>query len=143
MNLPLVPYISLLLILSMLFLTTSCTEEIAGRSESEITIAFFDAVYNQKDLDAALSLSSASFKKDIIKYKTLNNFARRGLSLSFDSVSINTQKSAAKVIDAANIQVTMTVLLTGKHNERIYKEVREIQLVKKENSWLVNKLLKI
>lgn len=140
---PLVRNMGLLLILSMLYLTTSCTEEVSGASEAEVTIAFFDAIYNQKNINTALSLSSVSFKKDIIKYKTLNNFARRGLNLSFDSVTIDTQRLATTVIDAANIQVTMTVLLTGKRNERIYKEVRKIQLVKKENTWLVNKLLKI
>jgi hypothetical protein len=139
----LVRNIGLLLILPMLYLTTSCKEEVYTPSESEITIAFFDAIYNQKDLDTALSLSSASFKKEVKKYRTLNNFSRRGLNLSFDSVSINTQKSATTVIDAANIHVTMTVLLTGKRNERIYKEVKKIQLIKKENTWLVNKLLKI
>lgn len=140
---PLIRNIGLLLILPMLYLTTSCKEEVYTPSESEITIAFFDAIYNQKDLDTALSLSSASFKKEVKKYRTLNNFSRRGLNLSFDSVSINTQKSATTVIDAANIHVTMTVLLTGKRNERIYKEVKKIQLIKKENTWLVNKLLKI
>lgn len=140
---PLVRYMGLLLILSMLYLTTSCTEEVSGPSEADITIAFFDAIYNQKDLNAALSLSSVSFKKEIIKYKTLNNFSRRGLNLSFDSVTINTQRLATTVIDSANIQVSMTVLLTGKRNERIYKEVRQIQLIKKDNSWLVNQLLKI
>jgi hypothetical protein len=127
----------------MVYLTASCTEETHERSESEVAIAFFDAIYNKKDLNTVLSLSSISFKEEVKKYKTVKNFSRRLLNLSFDSVSIETQKSASKVIDETNIQVTMTILLTGKRNDKSYKEVKRIRLIKKESIWLVDKLLKI
>ena len=131
----------LLLVLAMLILASSCTEEIKSRSEAEVTVAFFDAVYNKKDLKLVLSLSSTSFKEEIMKYKTVNNFSRRMLNLSFDSVSINTQKSAVKVIDEFNEQAIMTVLLTGTRHDKIYKEVKKVQLIKSNNIWLVNDLL--
>jgi len=134
--------IGLLLILSMVYATLGCKEEIKEPSESEVTIAFFDAIYNQKDLKTVLSLSSKSFTKEIKKYKTLNNFSRRALNLSFDSVTMETQKSNTKVIDEFNIQVVITVMLTGLRNERIYKEVKQVQLIKNNNTWLIDKLLK-
>mgnify|MGYP000030848039 CR=1 FL=1 len=126
----------------MMYFTVGCKEEIKYPSESEVTIAFFDAVYNQKDLNRVLSLSSKSFAQEIKKYKTLNNFSRRALSLSFDSVTMETQKSNTKVIDEFNVQVVIKVMLTGLRNERIYKEVRKVQLIKNNNTWLVDKLLK-
>jgi len=131
-----------LTLFSMMYLTVGCKEEIKYPSESEVTIAFFDAVYNQKDLNRVLSLSSKSFAQEIQKYKTLNNFSRRALSLSFDSVTMETQKSNTKVIDEFNVQVVIKVMLTGLRNERIYKEVRKVQLIKNNNTWLVDKLLK-
>jgi len=134
--------ILLLSLFSMMYLTVGCKEEIKYPSESEVTIAFFDAVYNQKDLNRVLSLSSKSFAQEIQKYKTLNNFSRRALSLSFDSVTMETQKSNTKVIDEFNVQVVIKVMLTGLRNERIYKEVRKVQLIKNNNTWLVDKLLK-
>jgi len=134
--------IGLLLILSMSYSTLGCKNEINEPSEAEVTIAFFDAIYNQKDLKMALSLSSKSFTKEIKKYKTLNNFSRRALNLSFDSVTMETQKSNTKVIDEFNIQVVITVMLTGLRNERIYKEVKQVQLIKNNNTWLIDKLLK-
>ena len=138
----LIRYIGLSLLLSMLYLTLGCTEKVYEQSESEITIAFFDAIYNKKDLNTVLTLSSVSLKADLIKYKTINNFSRRVLNLSFDSVSIETQKLASKMLDGASTQVTMTVLLTGKRNEKIYKEVKKIRLIKKDHHWLVDQLLK-
>lgn len=134
--------IRLLWLLSIIYLTAACTEEVHVPSESEVTIAFFDAIYNQKDLNATLLLSSDSFKKEIKRYRTLNNFTRRALNLSFDSVTIQTQKSTSKVIDDFNVQVVITVMLTGLRNDRIYKEVKKVQLIKKDNRWLVDKLLK-
>ena len=130
------------LLISLLFLLISCTEEeVKMPTDVDITVAFFDAIYNKKDLDTVLLYSSSSFKEEIRKYKTVSNVARRMFNLSFDSVSVNTQKSGAKVIDEFNEEVTMTVLLTGKRNERIFKEVKRIQLVKINNVWLVNKLI--
>ena len=130
------------LLISLLFLLISCTEEeVKMPTDVDITVAFFDAIYNEKDLDTVLLYSSSSFKEEIRKYKTVSNVARRMLNLSFDSVSVNTQKSGAKVIDEFNEEVTMTVLLTGKRNERIFKEVKRIQLIKIHNVWLVNKLI--
>ena len=131
-----------LFLIPLLLLTSSCTEEeVKIPSDVDITVAFFDAMYNKKDLDTLLLYSSSSFQEEIKKYKTVSNVARRMFNLSFDSVSVNTQKSGAKVIDQFNEEVTMTVLLTGKRNERIFKEVKRIQLIKKNKIWLVNNLI--
>jgi hypothetical protein len=142
MNILQVRYIGFLFLFSTLYLTTGCKEKATIPSESEVTIAFFNAVYNQKDLNKVLLLSSERFKKEIKGYRTLNNFSRRALSLSFDSVTMETQKSNTKVIDEFNVQVVITVMLTGLRNERIYKEVKKVQLIKSNNVWLVDKLLK-
>ncbi len=88
-----------------------------------------------------MSFTSLPLKEDIKKYRTAQNFSRRLLNLSFDSVTIEAQKSNTKVIDDLNVQVTMTILLTGMRNERIYKDVRSIHLIKKGDIWLVDKLL--
>jgi len=141
MNISQVRYIGFIFLFSTLFLTTGCKEKATPPSESEVTIAFFNAVYNQKDLDKVLLLSSERFKKEIKGYRTLNNFSRRALNLSFDSVMMETQKSNTKVIDEFNIQVVITVMLTGLRNERTYKEVKKVQLIKSNNVWLVDKLL--
>jgi len=135
--------IILLILISLTLSLQGCNDKANIPSESEVTIAFFDAIYNQKDLNKTLSLSSARLKKEIKKYKTLNNFSRRALNLSFDSVTIETQKSKTKVIDEFNVQATITVMITGLRNERTYKEVKKVQLIKKDNAWLIDKLLKV
>ena len=138
------PIVIKLLIIALLLSSSGCAkeeEEVKKPTDVDITVAFFDALYNKKDLNTLLLHSSDSFKEEIKKYKTVSNVARRLFNLSFDSVSVKTQKSGAKVIDEFNEEVTMTVLLTGKRNERIFKEVKRIQLIKINNIWLVNQLV--
>jgi len=134
-------YVKLLLIFSIIFLGCGCTPQKNELSGEKVTIAFFDAIYNKKDLNSAIELSSASFKKEVQKYKTARNFSRRLLNLSFDSVEIETQKSNTQVIAEHNTKITMTVLFTGKRNDRIYKDVKKVLLVKEGNVWLVDKFL--
>lgn len=135
------PYVKLFLIFSIIFLGCGCSPQKNEPSEEKVTIAFFDAIYNKKDLNSAIALSSASFKKEVQKYKTARNFSRRLLNLSFDSVEIETQKSNTQVIDEHNTKITMTVLFTGKRNDRIYKDVKKILLINEGDAWLVDKLL--
>jgi hypothetical protein len=125
----------------MLSFATGCKEKVIEPSEADVTIAFFDAIYNQKSLQKTLALSSNSFKKEIEKYITIRNFSHRALSLHFDSVTINTQHAHTTVIDEFNIQVDMTVLITGIRDGKTYKEVKNIRLVKNNKTWLVDQLL--
>lgn len=134
-------YGKLLLISLMIFVSCGCDPKTVSPTEEEVTVAFFDAIYNKKDLNTAITLSSSSFKTELLKHKTARNFSRRSLNLSFDSVQIDTQKSNTQAIDEYKIKVTMTVLLTGKRNDKIYKDVRKVLLVKEGDVWLVDKLL--
>jgi len=134
-------YEKLLLIVLISFVSCGCNPKTAFPTEEEVTVAFFDAIYNKKDLNNAITLSSSSFKTELKKYKTARNFSRRSLNLSFDSVQIDTQKSNTQAIDEYKIKVTITVLLTGKRNDKIYKDVRKVLLVKEGDVWLVDKLL--
>jgi len=56
-------------------------------------------------------------------------------------VEIETQKKNIQVIDEFNVEITMTVLFTGKRNDKIYKDVRKLLLVGEGDVWLVDKLL--
>lgn len=135
------PLVQLLFILSILFLGFGCKETKTELSEHDVTIAFFDAIYNEKDLDKAIALSTESFKSEMIKYKTARNFSRRLLNLYFDSVKIETQKLNTQVIDDFNSRTTMTALFTGERNGKLHKDIKKIILLKKGDAWLVDQVL--
>jgi hypothetical protein len=110
-------------------------------TEKQVATAFFNAIYNEKDIDKAISLSSPEFKLEMEKYHTANNVARRLFNMTFDSVSLHTSAKKKQIIDDFNIQVTMTVQFTGKRDGNNYKDYKKIRLVKDNNVWLVDKLL--
>jgi PBP1b-binding outer membrane lipoprotein LpoB len=133
----------LLIILFFSIILAGCNSETkeAELNEKKVAVAFFDAVYNTKDINEIKKLSSESFKKKISQYKTAKHFSRRVLNMQFDSVTMETAAANTQIIDEFNVQVTMTVLFTGQRNGSTFKDYKRIRLVKKDNAWLVDKLL--
>jgi len=131
-----IPFLSLTLLFSCG--TDQNESEIA---EKEVAMAFFDAIYNQKDLKEATKLSSVKFQKELKKYKTAKNLARRLLNLQFNSVKMTTAAQKTQIIDEYNAHVTMTVLFTGERFNGTFKDFKRIRLVKEKNNWVVDKIL--
>lgn len=109
-------------------------------SEKQVATAFFNAIYNEKDIDKAISLSSTEFQEEIAKYHTASNVARLLFNMTFDSVSLHTSAQKKQILDDYNIQVTMMVQFTGIRNGNNYKDYKKIRLIKDNNLWLVDKL---
>lgn len=134
------PVLLLLLLSSFLFGCNSEEKEVEV-SEKEVVLTFFNAIYNENDAKKAISLSSTDFKKELEKYHTASNIARRLFNMRFDSVSLHTSAMKTQIISEYNIQVTMMVQFTGKRNGSDYKDYKKIRLIKENNKWLVDKIL--
>ena len=133
---------SLILIFMLTSLLLGCNaNKEPEMSEKQVATSFFNAIYNEKDIDKAISLSSTDFRKEIEKYHTANNVARRFFNMSFDSVSLHTSAQKKQIIDDYNIQVTMMIQFTGKRDGNNYKDYKKIRLIKDNNQWLVDKLM--
>jgi hypothetical protein len=132
----------LLLLLSSVFIVGCNSEkEVVEVSEKEVAISFFNALYNEKNAEKAMSFSSDSFRKELEKYHTASNIARRKFDMSFESVVLHTSAMKTKIIDEYHIQVTMMVQFTGKRNGSNYKDFKKIRLIKENDKWLIDKLL--
>lgn len=130
-----------ILLSSTIILGCNSEEKKVKVSEKQVAMSFFDAIYNEKNVDKALLLSSKSFKKELEKYHTASNIAYRLFKMRFDTVSLHTSAMKTQIIDQYNVQVTMMVQFTGKRNGKTYKDYRRIRLIKENNIWLVDKLL--
>jgi hypothetical protein len=133
---------SLFLIFMLASLLLGCNDNKEKEmSEKQVVTSFFHAIYNEKDIDKAISLSSTDFKKEIEKYHTAHNVARRLFNMSFDSVSLHTSAKKRQILDDYTIQVTMMVQFTGKRDGNSYKDYKKIGLIKDNNQWLINELM--
>lgn len=135
---------SLLFLLLSSFLLSGCNseEKKVEISERQVAISFFEAIYNEKNAKKAISFCSANFKEEIEKYHTASNIAHRFFGMRFDSVKLHTSAMKTQIINEYNIQVTMMVQFTGIRNGATYKDYKKIRLIKKNDQWLVDKLLK-
>jgi hypothetical protein len=112
-------------------------------TEQQVAISFFEAIYNEKNAQKAISLSSSEFKKELEKYHSAKNIAHRLFDMRFDSVSLHTSAMKTQIINEFYVQVTMMVQFTGQRNGHTYKDYKKIRLIKENEKWVVDKLLEL
>ena len=136
--------ISFLYILLSVSLLLGCNSEkkTTEDSEKQVVVSFFNAIYNEKDADKAIALSSTHFKKELEKYHSASNIAHRLFNMRFDSVSLHTSAMRTQIINEHYVQVTMMVQFTGTRNGQTIKDFKKIKLIKENDKWLVDELLK-
>jgi len=132
-----------LLTLFLLVLTLcGCGSELKVPPTAEhVAIAFFDAIYNQKDVNKAATFCTLNLTKKIQKYVTAKNVARRLFNMSFDSVKIDVALGDLKVREEFKSSGKLTILFTGSRQNQVFKELKAIKLIKKDNAWLVEQIL--
>lgn len=133
----------LILVFSLSLLSGCISEEKEVEvSEKKAAILFFDALYNEKNTDKVLALSSDSFKKELSLYHTASNMGRRVFNMSFESVTLHASAMKTQIIDKYLVRVTMMVQFTGKsHDGGIRKDYKRIRVIKEHEKWVVDKLL--
>lgn len=120
-----------------------CAEEFAEVEEpaEDVAVAFFDAIYNQNNIDKAKRLSTPELAAQIGEYMTAKNVARRLFNMSYDSVEVHAALGDVSVKQAFERTGQLTMLFTGERYGKTVKELKNIRLVKNGNSWLVAEVL--
>ena len=113
----------------------------ASVSAEKVAVAFFDAIYNQKDINKTVSLCTLDLAKEIKKYVTANNVARRLFHMSFDSVKIDVALGDIQVREEFKNSGKLTILFTGSRQNKVFKELKAIKLIQKDDVWLVGQIL--
>ena len=128
------------IVIFIALVTCGCGSEPKETAE-DVAIAFFDAIYNQNDINKAQKLCTANLAKEISKYVTAKNVARRLFNMSFDSVKIDDALGDINVREEFKSSGTLTILFTGYRQGNVYKDLKNIKLIKKGDFWLVDELL--
>ena len=140
-----ISYAKYLLLMSVIFIG-GCGEEkneITTLDNPElVTIAFFDALYNEKDIDKAASVCGPKLARIILSYKSTQAVGRHVFNMSFDSVDIKPDDSGVKVREQFKDAATITVYLDGLYRDDKVKDVKRLSLIQKKDKWIIDKLLK-
>lgn len=129
----------------LFLLLTACTgeEEITDIDNPEkIAIAFFDALYNQKDVKKAASVCTPKLARIILHYRSSNSVGRHLFNMSYDKVEISPDSSGVKVREQFKDSADITVYFDGVYQEDRLKDVKRIRLVQVDGNWVISKILK-
>jgi hypothetical protein len=116
-------------------------EKVEEETAGEVATAFFDALYNTKNLEKALTFCTPEFAKEVGKHKTVKQAALRLFNMSYDSVKIHAALGDQKVRAEFNTSGKLTMLFTGDRQGKIYKDLKKVQLIKKGKVWYIESLL--
>jgi len=135
----------LLLVLSLAFLF-GCEQKEQSISEidnpEKVAVAFFNALYNEKDVQKAATVCSPKLARVILHYKSPQAVARHIFNMSYDQVEITPDDSGVKVREQFKDKAVITVYFNGTYNEDRLKDVKRLSLVQIEDRWVIDKVLK-
>lgn len=134
--------------LSLLLLTlflTSCSDEndITEIQNPEIVaVAFFDALYNERDVEKAASVCSPKLARILLHYHSPEAVARHLFNMRYDQVKVTPDDSGVKVREQFKDNATVTLYFDGIYKEEKHKDVKRLALIQVDGKWVIEKILK-
>ncbi|NMH61126.1 hypothetical protein [Alteromonas ponticola] len=140
----------LLFIFGMLFLLLSCkgdNEEGLGKygmldesTPEYAAVRFMTSIYNDPNIDVAVSLSTPKMARILSRYHTNRNVQRHLLNLKFDTVTISPEERSRVGRNEFSEKATITLFFSGKLNDSKQEDLRRIDLVREDGQWLVERI---
>jgi hypothetical protein len=138
---------TLSLIIVFTFFLSACSDEekiIETEDPKIVAVAFFEAIYNEKNINKAASACSPKLARLLLHYKTPQSVSRHLLNMSYDKVTqIKPDSSGMKVRELFKNEAEVTVYLSGYQGEDIIKNVKRLSLTQNDkNQWIIDRILK-
>ena len=134
-----------IIITTTLLLLTSCTDNsniTQIDNPNEVTIAFFHALYNERDIDKAASVCSPPIAKLLRHYRSVPSIGKYMFNMMYDTVDIKPDDAGVKLREQFKNKAEITVYFDGYYNDDRIKDVKRILLIQEGNRWIINKILK-
>lgn len=133
--------------LSLTLLLSACGEEdkntISNVDNPEVVaIEFFNALYNENNIEKAASVCSPKLSRIILHYKSTKAVARHLFNMSYDRVEIKPDDSGVKVREQFKNSAVITVFFDGYYHDDNLKDVKRLSLIQIDNKWVIDKILK-
>ena len=131
---------------SLIILLSGCEDNSDSITEvsnpESVSVAFFNALYNEKDVKKAASVCSPKLARILLHYKSTNAVARHVFNMSYDSVEIKPDDSGVKVREQFKDSAIITIYFNGLYNEGRHRDVKRVSLIQVDGKWIIDELLK-
>jgi hypothetical protein len=133
--------------LILIFFLSACggEEEIQDIDNPKlVTIAFFEALYNEKDINKAASVCSPKLARLLLHYKTPQSVARHLFNMSYEKIiDVQPDDTGIKVRERFKDKATVTVYISGYFDENIIKNAKSLSLIQNDDGqWVIDEILK-
>jgi hypothetical protein len=129
-----------------LFLLSACGEDKSkiklNQNPEQIAVSFFDALYNDKDVEKAARVCSPQLARVILHYRSSQAVARHLFNMSYDNVEVTPDDSGVKVREQFSGKAAITLYFNGIYNEQRVKDVKRLLLIQQNGTWVIDKILK-
>lgn len=137
--------LKLFLLCSVLFIA-ACEEkpnEIKEVDDPElVAVAFFNALYNEKNVKKASTVCSPQLARIILHYRSSDAVARHLFNMSYDTVVVSPDGSGVKVREQFKNNANITLYFEGMYNGDKIKDVKRVAMKQERGKWIVDKILK-
>jgi|TARA_R100001377_G_C3173755_1_gene104033 hypothetical protein len=137
----------LTLLLCSLTLLTACGEDNSKKITSVdnpelVAIAFFDALYNEKNVEKAASVCNPQLARLILHYRSPGAVARHLFNMSYDKVEIKPDSAGVKVREQFKDNANITIYFDGYYQNNRMKDVKRLAIIQRDGKWFIDKVLK-
>lgn len=113
-----------------------------GENPEEISISFFSALYNDKDINKAAAVCEPNLARVILHYRSAKAVGRHLFNMSYDKVNIRTEDSGVKVRQMFKNKAVITIYFDGIYFENRIKDIKRLSLIQRDGRWYIDKILK-
>lgn len=139
------------LLITLSFLSITLLTACEGDDPTKITtvddpelvaIAFFDALYNERNVKKAAAVCNPKLARLILHYRSPEAVARHLFNMSYDKVEIRPDTSGVKIREQFKGSATITIYFDGYYQEKRIKEVKRLAITQRDGKWFIDKILK-
>lgn len=123
---------------------TGCQPAIdTGPDADEVAIAFFDRLYNQRELEHALALTTTDYHSVLERYGTINAISRYVFNMNFDEVVIEADTRGISLYRERAETARLQLSFRGtRYNQRV-ETLRDVVLVRENGRWRISKVMDV
>ena len=141
-------YKTLPLVIFLIFFISACSGGEEDISEIDnpklVAVAFFEAIYNEKDINKAASVSAPKLSRLLLHYKTSQSVAKHMFNMSFEKVIlIRPDDTGVKIRERFKDKAIVTVYIEGYYEDSLIKNVKRLSLIQNDDGqWVIDEILK-
>jgi hypothetical protein len=133
-------------LLSCLLLTACGKDEskqtIAVDNPESVAVAFFEALYNERNVEKAASVCNPKLARLILHYRSPEAVARHLFNMSYDKVEIKPDSTGVKVREQFKGSANIIIYFDGYYQENRIKDVKRLSITQDGGKWFIDKILK-